>query len=138
LDRLINSTLSQRAKHRRLRVLGMLAGGVAATALTGVLGTWAYAPAVGWTLAALIYNAWAWVTIAPMDHARTTTPAQEEEPGFQTTDLLILLAAIGSLAAVVMVMAGGKDVEGAARLLLALTCTALPWLTCPFHEAGRH
>ena len=127
----MKSTLSQRARHRRLRVLGMLAGGIAATVLTGLLGAWVYAPAVGWTVAALIYNSWVWITIAPMDHARTASHAQEEDPGFQTTDLMILFAAVGSLAAVVMVMAGSRDLAGGTRLplaLLALTCTALSWL----------
>ena len=49
----------------------------------------------------------------------------------QTTDLLIILAAVGSLAAVVLVIAGSKDVAGSARLLLALLalmCTAMSWL----------
>ncbi|WP_286166937.1 DUF1345 domain-containing protein [Arthrobacter sp. AQ5-05] len=79
-------------------------------------------------MAALIYNVWVWITIAPMDHARTAAHAQEEDPGFQTTDLLILFAAIGSLAAVVMVMVGSRDLAGGARLplaLLALACTTM-------------
>ncbi|WP_255557216.1 DUF1345 domain-containing protein [Paeniglutamicibacter sp. Y32M11] len=120
-----------RTKHRRLRVLGMLLGGGAAATLSGLLGHWAYAPAIGWSVAALIYNASVWISIAPMDSSRTAEHAQEEDPGFQTTDLLILAAAIGSLAAVVMVIAGGKDVSGSARLLLALlalVCTASSWL----------
>ena len=124
-------TRSRRARHRRMRLLGMLVGGLSAAGLTGFLGQWVYAPAVGWTTAALIYNASVWLTIAPMDHVRTSDHAQEEDPGIQTTDLLITLAAIGSLGAVALVMAGAKDLAVSSRLplaLLALTCTAMSWL----------
>ncbi|MGN5734070.1 MULTISPECIES: DUF1345 domain-containing protein [Arthrobacter] len=127
----MNQVTSTRARHRQLRVLGMVVCGIAATALTGVLGAWIYAPAVGWAVAALIYNATVWLTIAPMDATKTATHAQEEDPGLRTTDLLILLAALGSLAAVVLVMVGSKDIQGTGRFLLALlalSATAMSWL----------
>ncbi|GAA1496840.1 DUF1345 domain-containing protein [Paeniglutamicibacter kerguelensis] len=122
---------SERTRHRRLRIIGMVVGGGFAAALTGLLGAWVYAPAVGWGLAALIYNLWVWSSITPMDHVRTAAHAQEEDPGRSTSDLLILLAALGSLAAVVLVMLGSKNADGNARFLLALlalTCTGMSWL----------
>lgn len=64
----MKSTRSRRSLHRRLRVLGMLGAGIAAAGLTAALGQWLYAPAVGWTIAALIYNVTVWLSIAPMDH----------------------------------------------------------------------
>lgn len=109
----------------------MLACGVVAAAATGIFSAWEYAPAAGWAVAALVYNVWVWLAIAPMDPARTAAHAQEEDPGQSTSDLLILLAAIGSLAAVVLVMVGSTDVAGGGRLLLALlalTCTGMSWL----------
>ena len=109
----------------------MAAGGAAGVLLTGLLGQWAYAPAVGWTAAALVYNLSVWLYIAPMDAARTAHHAQAEDPGHRTSDLLILLAALGSLAAVVLVMAGGRDAADSAKFLLALlamACTAMSWL----------
>lgn len=127
----MESTSSPRARHRQLRLLGMVVFGAAAGAITGVFGAWVYAPAAAWTVAALMYNLWVWLTIAPMDHVRTAAHAQEEDPGRNTSDLLILLAALGSLAAVVLVMVGSKDVAGSGRFLLALlalTCTAMSWL----------
>lgn len=127
----MNQDSSLRARHRQLRIAAMLVCGTAATALTGLLGAWIYAPAVGWAVAALIYNATVWLQIAPMNAAQTATHAQEEDPGLRTTDLLILLAALGSLAAVVLVMVGSKDVHGTARFslaMLALTATAMSWL----------
>lgn len=109
----------------------MLIGGVAATALAGFFGQWFYSPAVGWAVAALIYNSTIWATIAPMDHVRTAVHAREVDPGIRTSDLLILLAALGSLAAVVLVMIGSKDLTGGSRFflaLLAMSCTAMSWL----------
>lgn len=120
-----------RRRHRQLRILGMVICGALAMVLTGLLGAWIYAPAVGWTVAALIYNASVWFKIAPMDAQRTAAHAMEEDPGLRTTDLLILLAALGSLAAVVLVMVGSRDVEGPGRFLLALlalSATAMSWL----------
>lgn len=120
-----------RRRHRQLRLLGMVICGAAATALTGLLGAWTYAPAVGWAVAALIYNASVWFTIAPMDAERTAAHAMEEDPGQRTSDLLILLAALGSLAAVGLVMVASKDAHGTARFLLALlamSTTAMSWL----------
>ena len=127
----MNSTRSLRALHRRVRLWGMFLGGITAAGLAGVLGQWNYAPAVGWTVAALIYNTSVWMTIAPMNYARTSDHAQEEDPGIQVSDLLIILAAIGSLAAVALVMVSGSNLSASGRLplaLLALTCTAMSWL----------
>lgn len=109
----------------------MVLSGAAATIVSGSLGEWFYAPAIGWTAASIVYNSSVWATIAPMDHVRTSAHAREEDPGFRISDLLILLAALGSLAAVVLVMIGSKDVTGVERLflaLLALSCTAMSWL----------
>lgn len=112
-------------------MIAMVLCGVIAAVLTGLLGAWIYAPAIAWTVAALVYNAWVWLKIARMDARQTAAHALEEDPGQRLSDLLILLAALGSLAAVVLVMVGSKDVTGTGRLLLALlamTCTAMSWL----------
>ncbi|SEE94724.1 Uncharacterized membrane protein [Arthrobacter alpinus] len=109
----------------------MIACGALAAVLTGVLGAWIYAPAVGWASAALVYNASVWLQIIPMDAERTATHAVAEDPGRRISDLLILLAALGSLAAVVLVMVGSTGVSGTGRFLLALlalSCTAMSWL----------
>ncbi|WP_074712443.1 DUF1345 domain-containing protein [Arthrobacter alpinus] len=127
----MNPAPSPRARHRRLRILAMIACGALAAVLTGVLGAWIYAPAVGWASAALVYNASVWLQIIPMDAERTATHAVAEDPGRRISDLLILLAALGSLAAVVLVMVGSTGVSGTGRFLLALlalSCTAMSWL----------
>lgn len=127
----MNTDISSRARHRRRRLLVMVLCGALATVLTGLLGAWVYAPAVGWAVAALIYNASVWLQITPMDAGRTAAYAVEEDPGRRISDVLILLAAVGSLAAVVLVVVGSKDAHGTGRFLLALlalSCAAMSWL----------
>ena len=109
----------------------MILAGAAAALFTGFLGSWIYAAAVGWAAAALVYNLWIWLVISPMDPVATAQHAQEEDPRRGTADLLILLAAVASLVAVVLVMLGAKDAHGSGKFLLALLAlgtTALSWL----------
>jgi uncharacterized membrane protein len=72
-----------------------------------------------------------WIKIAPLDNTRTAAHATEEDPRRGTADLLILLAAVGSLVAVVLVMIGASNAHGAGKFLLALLAlgsTAMSWL----------
>jgi uncharacterized membrane protein len=122
---------SLRAIHTRNRLIVMVSAGIVAAVLTGLVGQWRYAPAVGWAVAAGVANLWIWLVIAPMDSGRTAGHAQEEDPARRTTDFLIMLAALGSLGAVVLVMAGGAQAHGAERFLLALLAlasSAMSWL----------
>jgi uncharacterized membrane protein len=122
---------SRRAIHTRNRLIVMVVVGIVAALLTGLYGDWIYAPAVGWAVAAGTANLWIWLVIAPMDNIRTASHAQEEDPNRSTSDLLILLAALGSLAAVVLVMIGSAHVTGTGRFLLALLAMAsgaMSWL----------
>lgn len=114
-----------------MHLLGMAVFGALAGILTGLLGSWSYAPAVAWTAAALLHNVWIWLTIGGMDPEQTQQHAQEEDPGRRTSNLLILCASLASLAAVVLVMVTGAQAHGTARFflaILALSCTAMSWL----------
>lgn len=104
---------------------------VAAWLLTGFLNSWLHAPAVAWSVAAGIYNLWIWLAISRMGASATAAHATEEDPRRDTSSLLITLAAVASLAAVVVVMIDGKNADGPVKLLLAalaLVTTALSWL----------
>ena len=122
---------SPRARRAHFRFFVMVLAGAVAAVLTGLLGAWIYAAAIGWAVAALVYNLWIWLTISPMDAEATARHAQAEDPRRATADLLILLAAVASLIAVVLVMLGAKDAHGGGKFLLALLAlgtTALSWL----------
>jgi uncharacterized membrane protein len=122
---------SARAKRSQLRFLLMIVTGIAAAVATGIWGQWIYAPAVGWAIAAAVYNVFVWTAVTPMKADQTASHATQEDPRRSTADLLILCAAVGSLAAVVLVMAGAKDAHGFDKFvlaLLALGSAAVSWL----------
>lgn len=122
---------SARAKRTRLRFVLMIVTGVAAAVATGIWGQWIYAPAAGWAVAAVVYNVSVWTVITPMKADQTRSHATDEDPRRSTADLLILCAAVGSLAAVVLVMIGAKDAHGFDKFMLALLAlvgAAASWL----------
>lgn len=98
----------------------MIVTGIAAAVATGIWGQWIYAPAAGWAVAAAVYNIFVWTVITPMKADQTRSHATEEDPRRSTADLLILCAAVGSLAAFVLVMSGAKDAHGVDKFMLAL------------------
>jgi uncharacterized membrane protein len=111
---------SARAKRSRLRFGLMILTGIIAAVATGIWGQWIYAPAAGWAVAAAVYNIFVWTVITPMKADQTASHAREEDPRRSTADLLILCAAVGSLAAFVLVMLGAKDAHGIDKFMLAL------------------
>ncbi|WP_284982737.1 DUF1345 domain-containing protein [Arthrobacter sp. efr-133-TYG-118] len=115
-----NRPKSARAKRSQLRFWLMIVTGIAAALATGLWGQWIYAPAAGWAVAAAVYNVFVWTVITPMKADQTRSHATEEDPRRSTADLLILCAAVGSLAAVVLVMIGAKDAHGFDKFMLAL------------------
>lgn len=122
---------TRRARIARRRFLVMAAAALAAFLLTGFLDSWLHAPAIAWAVAAGIYNLWVWLTISRMDARTTAAHATEEDPRRDAFNALITLAAVASLAAVVVVMLDGKDASGPSKLFLAalaLSTTALSWL----------
>lgn len=118
-------------RRSRLRFLAMVVTGLAAAAGTGATGRWLLAPAAGWATAALVYVAWVWIVVGRMDPQETKSHATTEDPSRATTDLLILVANVASLAAVAVVVVdshrGGGDTRlGGAALVLA--SVALSWM----------
>jgi uncharacterized membrane protein len=119
------------ARRSRLRFLVMIVAGLGAAAGTGATGRWLQAPAAGWAIAALVYVVWVWVVIGRLDSHETKSHATTEDPSRGTTDLLILVANVASLAAVAAAVVdshsggGGTQLGGAG---LALASVALSWM----------
>ncbi|MDQ4491748.1 DUF1345 domain-containing protein [Sinomonas sp. ASV486] len=124
--------LTRRAQTARLRLWMMLAVGVVVTVITGTLSSWWHAPAAGWGAAALVYDIWVWIRIAPMNAEQTRLHAREEDPRRSTRDFLILCANAAAIVAVVIVMVSGNKADnGLAKValaLLALLVVAASWL----------
>ncbi|WLQ08016.1 DUF1345 domain-containing protein [Arthrobacter oryzae] len=118
-------------KRSRLRFFAMVTAGLGAAAGTGLSGHWVEAPAIGWGSAALVYVAWVWLVVGRLDPAGTRAHATSEDPSRRTTDLLILVANVASLAAVAAVVVDSHRADGGSRLtggFLALACVALSWI----------
>lgn len=118
-------------RRSRLRFVVMLAAGLVAGTAAGLGGRWVEAPAVGWSVAALIYVLWVWIVIGRLDAAGTRAHATSEDPSHRVTDLMILAANVASLAAVAAVVIDSHSGSGGFRLaggLLALASVALSWM----------
>jgi len=109
----------------------MVLSGVVAGLLTGLLGGWFLAPAVGWAVAAILYIGWVWVVVARMDAPTTAAHATREDPSRGITDLLLILASLASLGSILIVLVQARGAAGAGQILLAalaLATVALSWL----------
>jgi uncharacterized membrane protein len=109
----------------------MLGVGIAALVVSGFLGTWQYAPLIGWDAAALLFGIWTLALIIPMKPNETADHAQREDPTRTTADLLLLAASVASLGAVGVVLVEANKAHGAKQWLLAglaVGSVALSWL----------
>ena len=105
--------------------------GVVLGAVIAVLGAAKYAPAVGWDAAAVTLLLWIWFTIWPMGPDDTATHATREDPTQPVTDIVLLAAALVSLAAVGFFLLQASSAKGADQNLLAgvgVATVALSWM----------
>jgi uncharacterized membrane protein len=126
------ATRNWKTVHARTRLIVMAVVGVAASVVTGIFGSWTYAPATGWDAAALTFSAWVWCVIGSMGWQQTKSHATREDPGRAISDGLVVAAAIASLAAVGGILIEAASAKGATQGLLAglgVTSVALSWFT---------
>ena len=115
---------SARARMVTAFVVGLLAG-VGGSLLLN----WHYGLLIGWTAAAAVFVVWFWITLWPMGSSATASHAVREDPGRAVTDLLVLAAAVASLAAVGVLLTasssggGDKDVQAG----MSVVSVALAW-----------
>jgi uncharacterized membrane protein len=105
--------------------------GLVAAVITLVLGSAKYAPAIGWDVAALSLVAWVWLTIWPMSSEETAAHSTREDPTQPVSDVVVLVAAVASLAAVGGLLVASRSAAGAAQDWLAgvgVATVALSWV----------
>src|SRR5262249_4675546 len=105
--------------------------GVVVLALAGALWNWAYAPAIGWDVTALVFCSWIWLVIWPMHPGETAAKARSVDPNRATGDILMLTASVASIGAVGIVLVGAHAAHGARAELLAalgLVSVAISWV----------
>jgi uncharacterized membrane protein len=108
----------------------MAACGSAVAVAVGLLGSWAYAPAMGWAAASLIYLVWVWSVIGRLDAAGTAAHALREDPGRIASDLLVLAATVGSFGGVALILFDAGSAGGGTKpaiIGLALASVVLSW-----------
>ena len=119
-------------RRRRTRLMFSAAVGVVATALAAALGSWIYAPAIGWDATAIFFTATVWLGIWPLPAETTAARATREDPSRAASDVLMLCACVASLAAVGVVLVRAHAVHGVTQGMLAalaLLSVAASWLT---------
>jgi uncharacterized membrane protein len=108
----------------------MIVVGVVVAVSVGAFWAWSYAPVVGWASACLVFVAWAWIRIAPMDATRTAQHATREDPSKTTSSTLLLLASVASLGALVFLLTQAQSSTGGTKFALAIigvASLALSW-----------
>jgi uncharacterized membrane protein len=110
------------------RVVACLAAGLLAAGVLAVSGAGELSALVGWTVAAVGLLTWVWRISWPEDH-RGTKRLAEEEGRTHVTDTVVLVAAVASLAAVVVAVlrAGGRNAVDVAAVVLSPAVVILSW-----------
>jgi uncharacterized membrane protein len=103
-----------------VRMLVAFLAGVGATVAVLAAGGDSFAFDVGWVVLCAVYLLWVWPRIGRMDAAQTSHHATRETPNRSTSDVLLIVAAIASLVAVVVVLSEAKNAHGGGKELLSL------------------
>jgi uncharacterized membrane protein len=114
----------------RNRLLVAFGAGAAAAVLAAFLGAGRAAPLIGWDVLAVLFCAWVWAVVWPLDAAATARHAGQENPGRDLADVALLAAALASLLAVGVVLFGAEHAPGNAKYAqaaLALLSVFASW-----------
>jgi len=114
----------------RTKLLVSLGAAIAVGGAAGAAGAGRAAPMIGWDILALTYCGWVWSTVWRMDAEATASHATREEPSRDQADLVLLGAAIASLAAVGAELFGASGAPGNLKYIyagLALASVFVSW-----------
>lgn len=114
----------------RLQLLLSLGLGLVAGALALWLTPWTFATSIGWDAAATAYLLLTWRDIWPMTAAQTEDIAATEDASTAWDDVIVLVAALVSLATVVLVLSHIGQTErdtSLVRTVLGITSVVLAW-----------
>jgi uncharacterized membrane protein len=129
----------QQADHRtgrltftpaRTKLLVSFGAAIVVGAAAAAAGAGRAAPMIGWDILALTYCGWVWSTVWRMDAETTAGHATREEPSRDQADLVLLGAAIASLAAVGAELFGAGSTPGNLKYIeagLALVSVFVSW-----------
>ncbi|MCW2540328.1 MAG: hypothetical protein JWN95_2053 [Frankiales bacterium] len=130
-DKRVPSAMTNLGLGTSTRLWIAVAFGVVAGVLTVVIGSPDYAPALAWDVAAATLVTWTWWVIWPMNADRTASHATREDPTDRVSDIILLGAAVASLAAVGFFLLQAHSAHGLRQDLLAgigVATVGLSWL----------
>jgi uncharacterized membrane protein len=126
------SALSSSRPLTMFRLTVSVSVGAVAVVLTVFLGSWRYAPSVGWDATGIVFCGWIWLAIWPLTSEQTADRATAEDPNRAISDVITLAASVASLGALGLVLVDAHEATGTARLmltLLAVMSVAISWLS---------
>ena len=94
------------------RLVAMLVAGTTSGIALGATTTWQYGATAGWSAGAAVYIVWVMVVTSRCDAKQTQSHATREDPGRKTSDIIILSAALVSLATMAILLTAASG-EGA-------------------------
>jgi uncharacterized membrane protein len=124
-----NSPLVRTSSRMRLGIV--LAAGLAAVFAMMIAGLSKYALLAGLDITALMYITLVALTVWSLDPNATKIHAIRENPGRALSDLILIIASLGSLITVAFIIADPTQASGLARIglvLLGITSIVLGWL----------
>lgn len=107
-----------------VRAAVVLAIFIVVSTITGVVGSWIFAPAIGWIAAAGTFTIWVWVSVLRFDAADTAAHASREDPSQRMTQTLLILASIASFGAIALLLVEAGRLGTSATLGLIATALA--------------
>jgi uncharacterized membrane protein len=115
----------------RTKFATVLAAGVVAGFAVSLAGHAEFGPLVGWDVATLVYLAWVWLVIWPMNAEETARHAVRNDPARTVAEIVLLLAATASLVSVGFVLARASETTGLSELLrvgFGVLSVVLSWM----------
>lgn len=107
-----------------LRVGAMFAVFVVVTVVSGAVGSWIFAPAIGWIAAASTFVLLVWTTVIRLGPRETARHATREDPTQPVAQSLLILASLASIGAIGLLLIESGTLQGAGRLGLAAAALA--------------
>ena len=101
-----------------IRVSTSVAIGLLCALVAAVVAPWWLIPLAFWDAAALVFVAWMWHSVWPLDSAATARRARPEDPGPAWTDIRLITASISSVLAVGLVLVRASHTGGLGKGLL--------------------
>jgi uncharacterized membrane protein len=114
----------------RTKLLVSFGAAIAAGTAAAVAGAGRAAPLIGWDILAVVFCGWVRSTLWRLDAESTASHARREEPSRDLADLVLLGAAVASLAAVGVVLVGAGSAGGSLKYTeagLALVSVFVSW-----------